>query len=48
MENKKDVCFYCEHYYHADPDTDKCKLTGEEICFDTPQCKNFMAQYKED
>ncbi len=35
------VCFYCDHYYHADPDTDRCRLDEHEVYFDTPKCENF-------
>ncbi len=41
---KSCTCFYCEHYYHEDPDTDKCKVTGKEVYFDTPKCDLFMGQ----
>lgn len=39
-----EVCFYCKRYYHADPDTDRCRLDGREVYFDTPKCEKFLEQ----
>ena len=43
MMTPNTTCFYCDHYYHADPDTDKCRVTRKEVYFDTPKCEHFSA-----
>lgn len=41
---KDTTCFFCDNYYHADPDTDRCKMDQKEVYFDTPKCNNFFRQ----
>lgn len=38
---KNKTCFYCEHFYHANPDDDKCRLSGKIVYVDTPKCSDF-------
>lgn len=35
------TCFFCDHFYHFDPDTDRCALDEHEVYFDTPRCESF-------
>ena len=35
-------CFYCEHFYHQDPDTDACRIDDHEVYVDTPKCEQFQ------
>lgn len=43
---KNETCFYCEHFYHADPDDDKCALFDKVVYVDTPCCFDFKVQSK--
>ena len=37
-------CFYCEHYYHVDPDDDSCRKHHSIVFWDTPACKDFSPE----
>lgn len=43
FENREicNCCFMCKHFYHANPDDDKCDIDDKIVFIDTPKCERF-------
>lgn len=35
-------CFTCKHYYHANPDDDKCDIDNHIVYYDSHICENYV------